>query len=43
MREILGWMVEQICRPLDTKVCAIANMTDEPDPADGFPGYYLGG
>lgn len=39
MREILGWMVEQLCRPLDTKVCAIANATD--DDSDTFPGYYL--
>ncbi|HEU4513443.1 MAG TPA: hypothetical protein VFR87_10105 [Nocardioidaceae bacterium] len=39
MREILGWMVEQLCRPIDTKVCAISNLTD--DEADGFPGYYI--
>ncbi len=38
MRAILGWMVEQICRPIDTKVCAIANATDED--GDAFPGYY---
>lgn len=46
MRDILGWMVEQICRPLDTKVCSIANLTDDPvedatvGPRTGFPGYY---
>lgn len=40
MREVLGWMVEQLCRPLDTKVCEIANLTDEGEP-DHFPGYYL--
>jgi hypothetical protein len=40
MREMLGWMLEQMCRPLDTKVCAIANLTDDAD-GDGFPGYYL--
>lgn len=39
MREILGWMVEQFCRPLDTEVCAVANVTDEE--CDSFPGYYL--
>ena len=38
MRELLGWMVEQLCRPLDTKVCTIANLTD--DEAETFPGYY---
>lgn len=38
MRDMLAWMVEQICRPLDTKVCAIGNVGDEDD---GFPGYYL--
>lgn len=26
---MLAWMVEQLCRPLDTKVCSIANVTDE--------------
>ena len=40
MREMLGWMLEQMCRPLDTKVCAIANLTDDSD-GDSFPGYYL--
>ncbi len=50
MRDILGWMVEQLCRPLDTKVCSIANLTDDPaddaavGPAPGtgaaFPGFY---
>lgn len=42
MRDILGWMVEQICRPLDTKVCSIANLTDDPvdEPGAAFPGYY---
>ena len=39
MREMLGWMLEQMCRPLDTKVCAIANLTDDSD--GDFPGYYL--
>jgi hypothetical protein len=37
---LLGWVVEQLCRPLDTKVCSIANATDEGD-TPGFPGYYL--
>lgn len=40
---VLGWIVEQLCRPLDTKVCSIANATDEVDGAQSFPGYYLGG
>jgi hypothetical protein len=39
MRDMLAWMVEQICRPLDTRVCALANVTDEDDT---FPGYYIG-
>lgn len=38
---LMAWMVEQLCRPLDTKVCAIANVTDETDSAQPFPGYYL--
>lgn len=38
---LFGWIVEQLCRPLDTKVCSIANMTDENDGTAGFPGYYL--
>jgi hypothetical protein len=37
---VLAWMVEQMCRPLDTKVCSIANATDE-DGHAGFPGLYL--
>lgn len=40
MREMLGWMLEQVCRPLDTKVCAIANLTDDGD-GDRFPAYYI--
>lgn len=40
MRPMLAWMVEQMCRPFDTKVCAIANINDDPD--DAFPGYYIG-
>ncbi len=39
---VLAWMVEQMCRPLDTKVCSIANVTDETDGTPTFPGYYLG-
>jgi len=38
MRDVLAWMVEQLCRPLDTKVCAIANVTD--DSEQPFPGLY---
>jgi hypothetical protein len=38
---MLGWIVEQLCRPLDTKVCSIANATDEHEGASPFPGYYL--
>jgi hypothetical protein len=41
MREVVAWMVEQICRPLDTKVCAISNFDDEADSAQPFPNYYL--
>ena len=37
MREILGWLVEQVCRPLDTQVCAVGNIDD-----DDLGGYYLG-
>jgi hypothetical protein len=42
MRDILGWMVEQLCRPLDTKVCSIANLTDDPvdDAGAAFPRFY---
>ena len=29
MRWLLAWMVEQVCRPLDGQICAIANLTDE--------------
>jgi hypothetical protein len=39
MRDVVAWMVEQICRPFDTKVCAISNLEDESD--SGFPSYYL--
>jgi hypothetical protein len=39
---VFAWMVEQLCRPLDTKVCSIANATDEADSAGSFPGYYRG-
>jgi hypothetical protein len=38
MRDVLAWMVEQLCRPLDTKVCAIANVTD--DSEQPFPRLY---
>lgn len=38
MRGMLAWMVEQLCRPLDTKVCAVANISDEDD---AHPRYYL--
>lgn len=38
---VLGWIVEQVCRPLDTKVCSIANVTDEQEGATAFPGYYI--
>ena len=41
MREVLGWLVEQVCRPLDTKVCSISNLHDEGEPGQSFPGYYL--
>jgi hypothetical protein len=41
MRDVLAWMVEQICRPLDTKVCAISNISDDQEPNHGFPNYYL--
>jgi hypothetical protein len=40
MRHALAWMVEQICRPLDTRVCALANITEDDD--QQFPGYYIG-
>lgn len=40
MRGVLVWMVEQLCRPLDTKVCAIANSTD--DVEHPFPTLYRG-
>jgi hypothetical protein len=40
MRDVLAWMVEQMCRPLDTKVCAIANVTD--DSEQPFPSLYIG-
>jgi len=39
---LLAWMVEQMCRPLDTKVCSIANVTDDAEGGQSFPGYYLG-
>ena len=39
MRGVMVWMVEQLCRPLDTKVCAIANVTD--DSEKQFPSLYL--
>lgn len=42
MRDVLAWMVEQMCRPLDTKVCAIGNADDEAEPGQGFPNLYLG-
>jgi hypothetical protein len=35
MRHVLSWMVEQLCRPLDTRVYALAPVTD-----DDFPSYY---
>lgn len=38
---LFGWIVEQLCRPLDTKVCSIANATDEQEGVSAFPGYYL--
>ena len=41
MREMVAWMVEQLCRPLDTKVCAIGNVDTDSDSGDSFPGYYL--
>lgn len=31
MREFLAWMVEQLCRPLDTAVCQVGNWDDETD------------
>jgi hypothetical protein len=30
MRELLLWLVEQVCRPLDTEVCAVATISDDP-------------
>jgi hypothetical protein len=29
MRQSLVWIVEQMCRMADARVCAIANLTDE--------------
>lgn len=31
MREFLAWIVEQMCRPLDTVVCEVANIDDDAD------------
>lgn len=38
---LLGWFVEQLCRPLDTKVCSIANVTDDTESTSSLSGYYL--
>lgn len=40
MREFLGWMVEQLCRPIDTKVLAVVTVED-PD-GQPYPGLYRG-
>jgi hypothetical protein len=34
MRGVLVWMVEQACRLADEQVCAIANLTDDLEPAE---------
>ncbi len=34
MLGVLAWMVEQACRFADAQVCAVANLTDEVEPAD---------
>ncbi len=34
MRGMLVWMVEQACRLADEQVCAIANLTDDLEPAE---------
>jgi hypothetical protein len=36
MRGLLAWMVEQACRLADDQVCAMANLTDDLDTADGL-------
>jgi hypothetical protein len=38
MRSVLAWMVEQFCRPFDTRVCALAHVYD--DEEERFPVYY---
>jgi hypothetical protein len=32
MREAIGWMIEQLCGLADARVCALANLTDDPEP-----------
>ncbi len=39
MRGVLYWIVEQACRPFDSMVCEIANVTDEPDWRSSGSGY----
>ena len=29
MRELMGWVIETLCRFADADVCAVANLTDE--------------
>ena len=33
MRHTLVWMIEQACRLVDARVCAIANLTDDSEAA----------
>jgi hypothetical protein len=33
MWDRIGWIIEQACRLADTRVCAIANLTDDEDVA----------
>ncbi len=31
MRSRLVWLIEQVCRLADARVCAVANLTDDSD------------
>jgi hypothetical protein len=33
MRHTLIWLIEQACRLVDPRVCEIANLTDDSEPA----------
>ena len=29
MRDVIGWLIEQVCRFADPEVCLVANLTDD--------------